>query len=361
MELKKRASDSTAFTIDQLPGRTLQHEGRDYLFFSGTSYLGMPQNPAFQQLVMEAIGQYGTSYGSSRNGNVELAVYADAEAKLARRTGAEAALTVSSGMMAGQVVVQQLRAQHAQFVYAPQTHPALWHEPTVGLPGTSFDEWVAQLPAQLDTLSSGPVAILVNSVNALRSAYYDFTWLATLPTDRNITVVVDDSHGLGLLHDGAGVWPGLLQKPGIRVLVTASLAKAMGLPGGVILGDAGTLTMLRQTAFFGGCSPIPPAHLAAYCRADGLYQRAYSQLNENIKLAEALLDKTAVFSHAKGYPIFYTDHDDLYSFLLARNILPYSFAYPTPAHPANTRIVISAYHTFDDVKRLASAVYEYMF
>jgi len=359
--LKEQTSHSGKFIIDHLPNRTIRHEEREYLFFSGTSYLGMPQNPAFRQLVTEAMSQYGTSYGSSRNGNVELAVYAVAEAKLARRVGAEAALTVSSGMMAGQVVVQQLRSQHTQFVYGPQTHPALWHEPTVELPATLFDEWIAQLPAQIAALPPGPVAILLNSVDALRSVYYDFAWIVGLPTNRGITVVVDDSHGLGVLHGGTGVWPGLERKTGIRVVVTASLGKAMGLPGGVILGDATVLNNLRHTAFFGGCSPLPPAYLAAYCRADELHQQAYNQLKENIKLAEALLDKTALFSHAKGYPVFYTNRDDLYAFLLERGILVYSFAYPTPQSPANTRLVISAYHSFEDIQKLANAVYTYLF
>ncbi len=359
--MEEQTSDSTPFTIDQLPGRTIWYEDREYLFFSGTSYLGIPQTPAFRQLVTGAIEQYGTSYGSSRNGNVELAVYAEAEAKLARRVGAEAALTLSSGMMAGQVVLQHLRAQHTQFVYGPQTHPALWHEPAVELPATSFADWIVQLPALLDALPPGPVAILVNSVDALRSAYYDFSWQYVLPAGKDITVVVDDSHGLGLLHGGSGIWPELIQKPGVRVLVTASLGKAMGLPGGVIFGDADILTALRHTAFFGGCSPIPPAYLAAYYRADEVYQQAYSQLKENIKLAEVLLDKTALFSHARGYPVFYTDRNDLYPFLLEHGILAYSFAYPTPKSPANTRLVISAYHSFEDIQKLANAVYAYLF
>ena len=39
------------FTIDHLPNRTILHEGETYLFFSGTSYLGMAQNPAMQALL----------------------------------------------------------------------------------------------------------------------------------------------------------------------------------------------------------------------------------------------------------------------------------------------------------------------
>ena len=57
-----------SFTIDYLPNRTIHHDGREYLFFSGTAYLGIPQHPAFRQLLTDSIGRYGTTYGSSRNG-----------------------------------------------------------------------------------------------------------------------------------------------------------------------------------------------------------------------------------------------------------------------------------------------------
>lgn len=352
---------NTPFTIDQIPRRTVRHQERDYLFFSGTAYLGIQQNPEFGQLLLEATAQHGTAYGSSRNGNVQLAIYDDAETKLATWMGTEAALTVSSGMLAGQVVVQHLRAQNAGFIYGPNVHPALWHDPTATLPTTSFTDWIAQLPSQLTSLPPGPIAILVNSVDAVRSIYYDFTWVANLPANRDITLVVDDSHGLGLLRAGTGIWPGIPDNPGVNKVVTGSLGKAMGLPGGVIFGSKIFLDGLRQTAFFGACSPIAPAYLAAYGRAGAHYEQAREQLGENVKLAHALLSKTALFTHASGYPVFYTDHNELYPFLLERGMLVYSATYPTPADSANTRIVVSAFHTFDDIQQLASAVYDYVF
>ncbi len=354
-------------TIDQLPGRTIRHAGNDYLFFSGTAYLGLPQHPTFGQLLTDGIGQYGATFGSSRNGNLRLGVYEEAEAKLAAGAGEAgnrpaAALTLSSGMMAGQVVVNYLRSQKATFVYGPQTHPALWHEPAVALPTTSFLDWSARVADQIRRLppDAGPVAILVNSIDAVRSAYYAFDWVADLPNDRLLMLVVDDSHGLGLLNDGRGIWPSL-PRTGVRTLVTASLAKAMGLPGGVVFGDTDLLANLRQTAFFGACSPVPPAYMAAFLRADALYAEGRDRLRENLKLAEALLLPTGLFSHAKGYPVFFTEHDDLYTFLLERNIFIYSFAYPTPTDRANTRLVISAFHTFEDIQRLAEALYAYTF
>ncbi|MGV3588073.1 MAG: hypothetical protein ACO1OF_13795 [Adhaeribacter sp.] len=112
-------------TSTELPGRTLTANGREYLYFSGTSYLGMSRNQKFQALLQEGFRQYGLNYSSSRLSNVQLAVFAETENYLATYTGAEAALTISSGLLAGQLVVQAL-AGSGTFIYAPRTHPALW-------------------------------------------------------------------------------------------------------------------------------------------------------------------------------------------------------------------------------------------
>jgi 7-keto-8-aminopelargonate synthetase-like enzyme len=347
---------SEIFTINHLPSRTISQGGQEYLFFSGTAYLGLPQNAHFQQLMLEGVARYGTAFGSSRNGNLRLGIYEEAEAVLANTVGAEAALTLSSGMMAGQVVSNWLRSQNHSFLYAPNAHPALWHSTAVDLPSLSFTDWTAQLPAQLETIPAGPVAILTNSLDAVCSNYYDFEWIDKLPDNRPVTLVIDDSHGLGVLNEGRGIWPQIQQKPMIQLLVTASLAKAMGLPGGVVFGNADTLKNLRQTAFFGACSPMQPACLDAYVRAGSLYEAGRERLRQNVLLAEKLLLPTSLFHHANGYPVFFIEHDELYDFLLQNDIFIYSFAYPTAADRANTRIVISAFHEPGDIEKLAEWV-----
>ena len=103
------------FTLSHLPSRTIEHEGDDglvrtYLFFSGTSYLGIPQHPRMQALLAEGVARYGLHFGSSRNGNLQLAIYDEVERKLGELTSGFA-LTVSSGMVAGQVVVDWLAKQ----------------------------------------------------------------------------------------------------------------------------------------------------------------------------------------------------------------------------------------------------------
>ncbi len=343
---------------NHLPRRTIEHDGLDYLFFSGTSYLGMAQRADFQRYVAEALSTYGTVFGVSRNGNLQLSIYDEAEAKLAQVATAPAALTVSSGMLAGQAVVrwlmQETRPPGTEFVYGPGAHPALWRESGTVLPGQSFSEWSAGLtngPAR-------PVVILTNALNPVWPEFFSFDWVVNLPVGQPITLVVDDSHGLGLLNDGRGIWPQIPAHPDVRLIVTASLAKAMGLPGGVIFSDVDTLSAIRQTAFFSGSSPIPPLYLAAFCQAGELYEQARQTLADRVALAEKLLMPTGLFKHEPGYPVFYTERDDLYPFLLENQMFIYSFAYPTAADKPTTRLIISAFHEEEDIHRLANCIHE---
>lgn len=347
------------FVIDQQPNRTITHQGRTYLFFSGTSYLGISQSPQMQALLAEGVARYGLHFGASRIGNLQLSVFEQMEQKLASWTGAASALTVSSGMVAGQLVVDWL-AKHMQpdmpILQAPGTHPALWH-PLIKPQTTPLT--TEQLAATLDPADTRPLLILTNSVDAIRGTYYDFSWLLTLKR-RPVWLIVDDSHGLGVLNGRRGIYPELCRLiesklANVRFLVTGSLAKAMGLPGGVILGDSLSIDSIRRTAYFGACSPMPPAYAHAFVHSGTLYREARERLDRNVALAERLLP-TGLFSHDLGYPVFYTNRDDLYDNLLRQGIFIYSFAYPTPADKANTRIVISAYHEPEDIEKLAEAV-----
>jgi 8-amino-7-oxononanoate synthase len=349
----------TPFTINHIPNRTIDHKGQTYLFFSGTSYLGIPQHPAMQALLAEGVARYGLHFGSSRNGNLQLAIYEEAEAKIAAVSGAASALLTSSGMVAGQVLVDFLARPlppETVVIQAEGTHPALWHpllQPRIVPPG--WEGLQGALP-----VSEQPILYLTDSVNTIRGVKHDFGWLQKFQ-HRPLWLVVDDSHGLGWLNGGQGIYPELcrlIEKrlPTVRFVVTGSLAKAIGLPGGVILGDTPTVSALRHTAYFGACSPMPPAYAHAYTQAGRIYPEARDRLTRNIALAEELLMPTGLFSHGTGFPIFYTERNDLYPYLLQKGIFIYSFAYPTPNHKTNTRIIISAYHEENDIRQLATAV-----
>ncbi|WP_428667552.1 aminotransferase class I/II-fold pyridoxal phosphate-dependent enzyme [Runella sp.] len=349
-------SDSANFhQIDHLPGRTINLHGQEYLFFSGTAYLGLPQNSEFHRLTQEGLHQYGSVYGSSRNGNLQLSIYDRAEQKLAAWVGVDSAITLSSGMLAGQAAMRQLMLEGYEFMYSPDVHPAVWHLPQVNIPKETFQSWTENTIISVQN-TNGKIAIITNAVDALRGKLYDFDWVKNIPEDRDIVLLVDDSHGLGVTgEEGRGVWKRIPKRDNVRLIVTASLAKAMGLPGGIIFSDAATLHRIRYSAYFGGCSPIAPAHLYAYMHAEALYAEAYAHLQTNIQQFTDAIRDLDLLSFTDNYPVFYTEHDELYPFLMERGIFIYSFSYPKPTDKANTRVVLSAWHTPEDIQQLSAA------
>jgi len=343
--------------INHLPNRTVRIDGHEYLYFSGTAYLGLSQNTAFQQLIREGLEQYGSVYGSSRNGNLQLEVYDKAEAQLADWTGAEAALTLSSGMLAGQAAIRYLMLEGCDFVYAPDVHPAVWHLPDIE-PFKTFTpplEWLIRAP------NSTKTCFVTNSVDALRGHLYDLDWIEQIPSQKKITVLIDDSHGIGVTGARyAGAWTRVKFPQNVRLIVTASLAKAMGLAGGVIFSDALTIQNIRHTAYFGGCSPIAPNQLHAYLQAGTLYAHAQEQLRQNIRLFTTYIQDLGLFSYTPDYPVFYTEHNNLYDYLLQNGVFIYSFSYPKPTDKANTRIVISTWHTHNDIEKLGLLIRQWV-
>ncbi len=116
--------------INHLPSRILHIDGAEKLFFSGTAYFGMGHQTAFRAALLEGLAHYGTVFSVSRNNNLQLDVYDEAENWLQKSCGSEAALTVSSGMLAGQILLKTYLADipDANFIVFPKTHPALWRK-----------------------------------------------------------------------------------------------------------------------------------------------------------------------------------------------------------------------------------------
>ena len=342
--------------LDALPGRSIDIDGRQYLYFSGTSYLGMSRNEAFQELLKEGLARYGANFGGSRLGNIRFAVFEEAEAWLAGLAGAPAALTASSGSLAGRLVVEHLR-RAASFYFAPGTHPALWGNGDY-FQG-SFNDWVGYILEKAAEEQS-PMALFANSVDPLLVRKNPFEWLHRLPKNRPVILAVDDSHGFGVCGaGGSGAWRGLNAPDNVELLVISSLGKAFGIPGGLILGSRKRITQIWHSPFFGGASPAPPAFLYAMQKAGPLYQSAHQKLLSNIHRFEAGFGSSGLLHSFGDYPAYYTSDAALAPWLEERGCLISQFAYPTPEDEPVTRVVLNALHEERDIDYLADAVKAY--
>ncbi|MEM9829403.1 MAG: aminotransferase class I/II-fold pyridoxal phosphate-dependent enzyme [Bacteroidota bacterium] len=347
-----------------LPGRTIVADGRERLYFSGTSYLGIHKNIIFQELLRDGFSQYGTGYSSSRTSNVQLAIYEEAEDWLTSFIGSPtekvlSALTFSSGYLAGQALIRTLD-QGQRFIYAPQAHPALWRSEGDNITG-NFQPWVSHLETKVGC-GSKEIVIVVNSVDALYARRHSFAWVACLPDYLSVTLVVDDSHGLGVLGEhGEGIYASVthLLPDNVSLIVVSSLGKALGIPGGVVLGDNSIIQRLERSTYFTAASPIAPAYLWAMIRAGKLYTSLLGQLRENVQYFQSLIEGTEVFQYFGNYPVFYSTDQQICQALEPQCVLS-SFSYPNPDSECITRVVISALHTEQDIGLLGKLVQQYV-
>ncbi len=350
-----------SLSIDRIFSNKIQVDGQLFDFFSGTSYLSLNTDEDFQRLLIEGMYRYGASFGSSRNGNFQLDIYEKAEIFLAKKIGAEKSLTVSSGMLAGQLLVNYFYGEQPAYLYAPQTHAANFHLPNISPPKISFVEWVEALNEQIDKQTAAHIIIVCNSCDALKVSKYDFSWTKKLPKNKRLTLIIDDSHGIGIMgNDGSGIYQQIEVATNVDLIVIASLHKAFGMAGGVIVGKGDFIDDLRlNNPFFSSCSPMAPANLYALLHAEDLYLRKLDQLRQNIRLFISSLSNKAIFSFQEDYPVFYTSLASLYEYLLRYEIFIYHFAYPIQTGIPNTRIVLNASHKPEQIYKLANIINDY--
>ena len=340
--------------LNQKLSAAITVNGSEYSYFGGTAYLGIPQNKDFISLYIEGIALYGLNNGTSRGNNVQLGIYDEAEVFIAQKYGAEAALVSSSGYLSAKLVVLHYAA-YGNMRYAPNSHPALWlkGDPENNL---AFEDWSNQIVEEINSSEAEKWVLLSNSMNNLYPEVYNFGFLKKINSSKKIVLIVDDSHGIGILNAGSGALPNIPKLKHIEVIVVASMAKALGLDAGLVLGSKQAIQELKQSDEFYGASPPAAAGLYAFINADDIYQKAYQKLQDNVKKITALLKDSTTWHYVDGFPVFLCKEEGIEQQLLEEKILISSFPYPDRNGKVLNRIVLSSWHSEADLVKLVSAL-----
>lgn len=338
--------------IDSFPGRTVSINGSTYAYFGGTAYLGLQDYQPFQELFIENIKQYGTNYGASRKSNVQFTVFEKAEDLLANLVGAEACLTMSSGYLAGQFLVQFFKNKKYKRFYAPNTHSALFTKTNKNY--ASYANLHKDLTKQLKSKSSATPVLFLDSIDFSSLNYPSFESLKNLPLS-NIILVVDDSHGIGIVGEqGGGVFKQLQALGAKELYMCCSLGKGFGIQAGAVFGSKQDIKSMENTPFFGGASPASPAAMATFINAQDIYKERSAILNDNLNLFLENTEQLSDFRYMNGHPTFSFQNTKLADALAQQKVIITNFNYPDENSSVMSRIVLSASHTKDDILDLST-------
>lgn len=325
--------------LQKTPNTVVKIKDKDYLFFSGTSYLGIPMLPNFQKIVFQSIQQWGTCYGSSRNANIKLDVYKKGEQFFSNFLKTEDAVTVSSGTIAGQLALKSLHQKVDAFFYMPKTHPAI-------LPKKAMPVFIdSAINSTLQNIKNNTICILADAIATLETTPFSFDFLNSIDSSNKIYILLDESHSLGILgKNGSGISTQISKKSPIEIVIVSSLGKAYGVNGGLIAGSKDFINSIKQHPVFIGCAGMSPAFLAAFLNAQDIYQTQAKKLLKNCTFLYEKIRHLKGIQISKNYPVFFFEDEKIADFLYNHQLLITSFYYASTDKKIN-RIVINANHS----------------
>lgn len=338
--------------VNQFPDRIIEIDQEQYLYFGGTAYLGLSTHKAFQELVIKNIQRWGTTYGSSRNANIKLTAYDDGEAFLAQHIKAESAVTVSSGMLAGKIVLDELNKETDCYFHFPNTHPAIKASNSLPL----FMD--GKINSRLLSIEKENITILTDGVPSYQTKAIDLSVLKEISKNKEITLVVDESHSLGILSEnGSGIYSEI-ELPIKRKILVSSLGKAFGLTGGVIASDTSFINQIKKLDTFISAAGMNPAFVQTLAEASEIYKTQHQKLLENLIYIDSKLIKNENIKFDKIYPLIYIEIESITEILKANNIIIANFRYQENSKDIN-RIVITANHKKEDLDKIIGILNDY--
>lgn len=342
------------FYLENTPGRTCKVDGKEFLFFSGYSYLGMNCVKEFIDFIKEGTDKYGTLFPSSRISNTRLKLYETFENNLSELTGMEDTVSFSSGYLAGKTI-SEILSSYKNILVAPNTHPAINIQPTQITDSLNFNDWKTEVVNVINPSNETGYILISDSINILKAEINDFLFLEEIDPSKKIIFLIDDSHGIGILgKNGEGIISQLPNKNNIEYIICYSLSKAFNIEGGAVSCSKILSETLRRHPNYTASTAIDPALAHAFIKSRKLYSKQREKLFKNINYIKNHLSASIISSHFY-LPVFICENENSENIFFKNGIIISSFGYPNPSSNKINRVIINALHKKKDLQKLCSA------
>jgi 5-aminolevulinate synthase len=336
-------------------------------------YLGMGQNPVVMAAMKNAIDQYGTGAGGTRNISGTTQLHVDLENSLADLHNKESALVFSSGYIANEGALSTIlnlldnpvafsdSLNHASMIHGMKSsgcEKAIYRHNDL--------EHLEHLLKQTDP--TRPKVIAFESVYSMEGDIAPIEQICDLADRYNAMTYLDEVHAVGLYGPRGG---GVAEERGLldRIdMIEGTFGKAYGLMGGFITGRKETVDAIRSCASsFIFTTSLPPAVLAGalasveHLKTSSLErERAHS----NARLLKFLFDQNDI-PYLKGeshiVPMLVGDATccKMVTDMLMdqHDIYVQPINYPTvPRGTERMRLTATAAHSEDDIHHLVDII-----
>jgi glycine C-acetyltransferase len=361
--------------LDSPQAPRVQMEGRgEVIILSSNNYLGLSNEPGVVQAGKDGLDRYGAGTASVRFICGTFTIHRALEAACARLVGTPAALSFVSAWNANEAVPGTLLTEHDLVISDQLNHASIIDGIRLAKAITKCQTAVyqhgdlADLDAKLTAARDRRVKLVVtDGVFSMEGAIAKLPDLMELCRKHHGVLVVDDSHGTGVLGktgrgtaEHLGVW-------GEVDIITSTLGKALGgAAGGFVAASAAVCDYLTQRARPQLFSNALPPTVAASSLASIEFLEAHPErvtaLRENARYFrdqllglgfKPLPGETPIIPVILGETAAAIRMSDL---LLAEGVFVTGFGFPVvPQGQARVRCQISATHTRGDLDQALAA------
>lgn len=262
------------------PGPETVINGESYIYFGGTSYLGLHSHPEVIEAACEAMQQLGLHSASSRArvGTVQPVV--NVERLAAKFFGAEDAFYFVSGYLSIWVILHALQDKFDSFLVDSGCHYSIadavrcFANPVFEFSSRTASSLAQQLSSLPETLRN-PLLVSDGVFSADGSLAPVAQYMDVLARWGGGAILLDDAHGFGVIGAGGR---GTFEQAGLSALINSepvsgvshvqlfdcgTLSKALGGFGGIVTGSRAFINKLKSSTRLFNAASAPPTPVAA--------------------------------------------------------------------------------------------------
>jgi glycine C-acetyltransferase len=359
------------------------------LCFCSNNYLGLAHHPEVNAAAIDGVRRFGSGTASVRFICGTFSPHETLERAIADLMGLEAACSFVSCWNANEALFPTLCEDGDIVISDELNHASIIDSIRLmgtirkgALRGVYRHNDLADLRARLQAARDNPavtgqVWVVTDGVFSMEGDLADLPGLRRLCDEFEAILVVDDSHGTGVMgqtgrgthehYQMAGAAAGRIGGGGVDI-ITGTLGKALGgAAGGFVAGSRRVVDLLVQRArpaLFSNAIPVPVACAAAKA-IEVLWREPalVARLRDNAAYARARIAAagfSVIDSPTAICPIIV--HDTAKAIAMSRRLLELGvfvigFGYPVvPEGHARLRVQVSAAHTREHIDRLVDAL-----
>ncbi len=357
-------------SVGRRDGVRLEVGGRWLTGFCSNDYLGLSQQFEVVAALQDAAGREGAGSTASHLVCGHHALHEQLEREMADWLGYPRALLFDSGFMANLAVQQALLSEESDVCVQDRLNHASLLDAT-RLAGCRLRRYPhldsEGAMRQLKNAADGAAMLATDGVFSMDGDVSPLRSLSLVARMQEALFYVDDAHGIGVVGEHGR---GCVADAGLGVnevpLQLATLGKALGGHGAVVLGEESLIQHLAETARpYIYTTALPPAQAAASLAAVKLARRDHWRREKLVELIAAFRDGARrnglelMPSETPIQPLLCGDEATVMALgaaLEQSGFMVGAIRPPTvPEGKARLRITLSALHTLEQVKALVEA------